>query len=160
MRSFDKSLRCGWYHSSGPDDKDHDCSPVACLRVDNIQAACRISDICIIDMGKIELCGMRFFAHHGCFHEEKVIGNHFVVDFEVWTDTRAASLSDSLDDTLNYQCIYDMVKEEMAVSSNLLEHVAGTYTRRFREHSLMWSMPRISIAKLNLRWAGRSEPPR
>lgn len=100
-------------------------------------------------MGKIELCGMRFFAHHGCFHEEKVIGNHFVVDFEVWTDTRAASLSDSLDDTLNYQCIYDMVKEEMAVSSNLLEHVAGRILRRFRESFPHVEHARISIAKLN-----------
>ena len=75
---------------------------------------------------------MRFFAHHGCFHEEKVIGNHFVVDFEAWTDTRAASESDALEDTLNYQIIFDIVKEEMAVSSNLLEHVCGRILRRFR----------------------------
>ena len=32
-------------------------------------------------MGKVELCGMRFFAHHGCFAEEKTIGNYFIVDF-------------------------------------------------------------------------------
>ena len=32
-------------------------------------------------MGKVELCGMRFFAHHGCFGEEKTIGNYFIVDF-------------------------------------------------------------------------------
>lgn len=100
-------------------------------------------------MGKIELCGMHFFAHHGCFHEEKVIGNHFVVDFEVWTSTRAASVSDDLNDTINYQLIYDMVKEEMAVPSNLLEHVAGRILHRFRTAFPDVERARISIAKLN-----------
>ena len=46
---------------------------------------------------------MRFFAHHGCFGEEKTIGNYFIVDFAAETDMTAASESDSLDDALNYQ---------------------------------------------------------
>ena len=75
-------------------------------------------------MGKVELCGMRFFAHHGCFAEEKTIGNYFIVDFAAETDVTAASESDNLDDALNYQVIYDIVKEEMAVQS------AGTCGRQ------------------------------
>ncbi len=100
-------------------------------------------------MGKIELCGMKFFAHHGCFHEEKVIGNYFTVDFAVWTDTSAAALSDDLDDTLNYQLIYDIVKEEMAVPSNLLEHVAGRILRRVRVAFPDVEKATVTISKLN-----------
>ena len=92
---------------------------------------------------------MRFFAHHGCFAEERTIGNYFIVDFAAETDMTAASASDNLDDALNYQVIYDIVKEEMAVPSNLLEHVAGRILRHFR-----WVFPEIasasvSISKLN-----------
>ena len=83
-------------------------------------------------IGKIELCGMKFFAHHGCFHEEKVIGNYFIVDFAVWTDVSAAAGSDNLDDTLSYQLVYDIVKERMAVPTNLSEHVAGRIMSRGR----------------------------
>lgn len=100
-------------------------------------------------MGKIELCGMKFFAHHGCFHEEKVIGNYFTVDFAVWTDTSAAALSDDLDDTLNYQLIYDIVKEEMAVPSNLLEHVAGRILRRVRAAFPDVEKATVTISKFN-----------
>ena len=51
---------------------------------------------------------MRFFAHHGCFAEERTIGNYFIVDFAAETDMTAASESDNLDDALNYQVIYDI----------------------------------------------------
>lgn len=100
-------------------------------------------------IGKIELCGMKFFAHHGCFHEEKVIGNYFIVDFAVWTDVSAAAGSDNLDDTLNYQLIYDIVKEEMAVPSNLLEHVAGRILRRVRSAFPYVEKASVTISKLN-----------
>ena len=99
-------------------------------------------------MGKIELCGMRFYARHGCFHEEQVIGNHFTVDFEAWTDIRKAAVSDDLEDTLNYQRIYDIVDEEMAVPSHLLEHVAGRILRRFHAEFPLVGRARVSISKL------------
>lgn len=92
---------------------------------------------------------MRFFAHHGCFSEEKTIGNYFTVDFSAMTDMRAASESDNLDDALNYQKIYDIVKEEMAVPSNLLEHVAGRILRRFSQAFPDVSGATVSISKLN-----------
>lgn len=100
-------------------------------------------------MGKVELCGMRFFAHHGCFAEERTIGNYFIVDFAAETDMATASESDNLDDALNYQVIYDIVKEEMAVPSNLLEHVAGRILRHFRRVFPEIASASVSISKLN-----------
>ncbi len=75
-------------------------------------------------MGTIVLEGMEFFAYHGCFKEEQVIGALFLVDLEFETDTAAAERSDHLADTLNYQEVYGLVKREMEQKSHLLEHVA------------------------------------
>ena len=100
-------------------------------------------------MGRVELCGMRFFAHHGCFAEEKTIGNYFIVDFAAETDMTAASGSDDLEDALNYQLIYNIVKEEMSVPSNLLEHVAGRILRHFRSMFPEIASASVSISKLN-----------
>ncbi len=67
---------------------------------------------------------MEFFAYHGCFREEQLIGTKFVVDLCVETDTTAAEKSDYLHDTVNYTALYNAVKTEMEQKSHLLEHVA------------------------------------
>lgn len=75
--------------------------------------------------GIIELEGMEFHSFHGVLEREKVTGNLFVVDFRGVLDMRAAAESDALEDALNYAEIYDVVAAEMAIPSDLLEHVAG-----------------------------------
>jgi 7,8-dihydroneopterin aldolase/epimerase/oxygenase len=75
-------------------------------------------------MGKIILEGMEFFAYHGCFREEQLIGTKFTVDLAIEADTTSAENSDHLADTLNYVSVYQLVKTEMEQKSNLLEHVA------------------------------------
>ncbi|MBN1198692.1 MAG: dihydroneopterin aldolase [Bacteroidales bacterium] len=74
-------------------------------------------------MGKIILEGMEFFAYHGCFQEEQVIGSRFIVDVELETDTAKAEVTDHLEDTVNYQSVYGLVRHEMEQKSRLLEHV-------------------------------------
>ena len=75
--------------------------------------------------GIIELEGMEFHSFHGVLDREKITGNLFVVDFRGELDMRAAAESDDLNDALNYAEIYDVIAAEMAVPSELLEHVAG-----------------------------------
>ena len=85
--------------------------------------------MCISDIGIIELEGMRFWAFHGCLESERSKGNLFLVDFHGETDLRKAAESDDLEDTVNYGEIYDAVKAEMDIPSDLLEHVAGRITK-------------------------------
>lgn len=66
---------------------------------------------------------MEFFAFHGCFKEEKIVGNNFLVNLCIETDISKATQSDNIRDTLNYQTAYEIVKKQMAISSDLLEHV-------------------------------------
>lgn len=67
---------------------------------------------------------MRFYAHHGCFQQERAIGTHFTVDIVFNTDTSRAEQSDNIADTVSYLDVYQIVKREMQQPSNLLEHVA------------------------------------
>ena len=74
-------------------------------------------------MAKIAINDMRFYAHHGCFEQERAIGTHFRVDLLFDTDTRRAEATDNIEDTVSYLDVYQVVKREMAKPSNLLEHV-------------------------------------
>jgi len=75
--------------------------------------------------GTIELTGLGFHAFHGCLPEERENGNLFVVDFSGSCDMTAAAGSDRLEDAVDYAAIYDIIAAEMAVPSNLLEHVCA-----------------------------------
>ena len=89
--------------------------------------------MCISDIGIIELEEMRFWAYHGCLESERSNGNLFIVDFRGELDMRKAAGSDKLEDTVNYGLVYDLVKEEMSMPSDLLENVAGRIVRRIAE---------------------------
>lgn len=96
-------------------------------------------------MGKIILEQMEFYAYHGCFEEEQIIGNRFIVNLELETNTAAAEISDKLHDTVNYQKVYNLVKAEMDIKSSLLEHIA----RRILD-SVIAAFPAITSIKLRL----------
>ena len=76
-------------------------------------------------MGEIHLEEMEFYSYHGHFKEERIVGNKFLVDLMLETDMRIPSESDSLEDALNYQEAYMIVKREMSKKSHLLENIAG-----------------------------------
>ncbi|MBP1675663.1 MAG: dihydroneopterin aldolase [Bacteroidetes bacterium] len=75
-------------------------------------------------MSVITLNEMEFHAFHGCLSHEKELGNTFRVTLSISIDTARAGSTDNLADTLNYQKVYDVVKHEMDIASNLIEHVA------------------------------------
>lgn len=75
-------------------------------------------------MGLIEIEGMEFYAHHGCYPEERAIGTRFLVNLCIETNLEFPAKSDKISDTLNYQEAYLLVKQQMSQTSYLLEHVA------------------------------------
>ena len=88
--------------------------------------------------GKISVRDMRFHARHGVLEQERLTGGDFTVSVEAACRLDRAVASDNVDDTLNYADIYNIVREEMAIPSRLIEHVAGRIGER-----LLGSMPRI-----------------
>ena len=75
-------------------------------------------------MGLIQIENIEFFAYHGCFEEEKIIGNKFIVNASIEADCEKAAATDKIADAINYQTIYEIICKEMEQPSNLLEHVA------------------------------------
>ena len=75
-------------------------------------------------MGQIHLEDMEFYAFHGHFKEERIVGNKFLVDLVLETDMSVAAESDALNDAVNYQAAYKLVQREMGKKSHLLENIA------------------------------------
>lgn len=76
-------------------------------------------------MGLIQIENMEFYSFHGHFKEERIVGNKFLVDLTVETDMEVPSKSDNLKDAVNYQRLYEIIKQQMEMKSHLLEHIAG-----------------------------------
>jgi dihydroneopterin aldolase len=77
-------------------------------------------------MGKIIIEEMEFYAFHGHYQEEQIVGNRFLVDLELTTDTEPAARSDQLEAAVNYQMAYKLIRQEMRrKKSNLLENIAS-----------------------------------
>ena len=72
-------------------------------------------------MGLISVEGIRVFAYHGHLPEEAVIGGQFIVNVWVTADTFEVEKTDDLNDTVDYVKIIDIVKEKMAIRSDMIE---------------------------------------
>ena len=98
----------------------------------------------------IELTRMHFYAYHGCFKEEQMIGAHFYVDVQIDASyTQASVTSDRLLEALNYQTVYSTVKQEMLQPSHLLEHVAGRIIKGLKAQFPQAGKIEVGISKLN-----------
>jgi 7,8-dihydroneopterin aldolase/epimerase/oxygenase len=75
-------------------------------------------------MAIISLEGAEFFAYHGFYEEERKIGNKYSIDISVSAEVASAAAEDRLEQTVNYEGLYAIVRQEMQVPSHLLEHIA------------------------------------
>lgn len=92
---------------------------------------------------------MEFFAYHGCFKEEQVIGTKFRIDIFLKSDTSKAEVSDNLNETVNYQSVYKAINQEMKARSKLLENVGRRILNRILKEFPSIEYARIKIRKLN-----------
>jgi dihydroneopterin aldolase len=108
-------------------------------------------------MALIEIEGMEFYAYHGHFEVEKVAGNRFLVNLKIEADLSKAGKTDKLQDTLDYQKAYLAVKEEMAVSSDLLEHVCQRIINRIKNEFPEAAKVIVKVSKMNPPMGGQIE---
>ncbi|WP_026810904.1 dihydroneopterin aldolase [Arenibacter latericius] len=100
-------------------------------------------------MGKVKVSNIRVYAHHGCLGEETIIGSDYRVDVVVNANLKSASASDQLSETVDYVHINRLVKEEMAVPSKLLEHVAQRIINRILDEIEMVNKVKVEVTKIN-----------
>ena len=77
----------------------------------------------------IFLDGVRLYAFHGVAEQERRLGACFIISVRVQYNICRAMETDSVDDTLSYADLLQVVKREMAQTSQLLEHVVGRIAR-------------------------------
>ena len=100
-------------------------------------------------MGKIILNEIRVYAFHGCMEEEKRIGSDYIINLEVETDMINPAKTDDIVDAVDYVSLNKIVKEEMSVSSKLLEHVAKRIIDRVLKQFSEVESIEVSVAKQN-----------
>nr|WP_315200432.1 dihydroneopterin aldolase [uncultured Flavobacterium sp.] len=100
-------------------------------------------------MGKIKLKNIRTFSYHGCLIEEGKIGSDYSVDLEIKANLKHSAASDNLIDTVDYVHLNKIVEEEMAIRSNLLEHVTKRIIDRALKEIEMITKIKVGVSKLN-----------
>ena len=100
-------------------------------------------------MISIELNELEFYAYHGVYEEEKEKGNTFIVNLKVTGEFDQAVLADSLEGTIDYEKLFDLVRREMEIPSNLLEHVVGRIRSAIKNAFPEIKSISISLEKLN-----------
>ncbi|WP_300725013.1 dihydroneopterin aldolase [uncultured Bacteroides sp.] len=93
----------------------------------------------------IQLNGLKLYAYHGVLPQENRVGAEYIINLKLTTDFSSAAEKDSLEDTINYAEVYEAVKEEMLIPSQLLEHVAWRIARH-----LFSQFPDITEIKIAL----------
>ena len=106
-------------------------------------------------MGLIQIENMEFYAFHGHFREERIVGNKFLVDLTIEADMKTPAESDNLKDAVNYQRIYDIVKSQMGMKSHLLEHIAGRILDSIYSEMDGIDKVTIKISKMNPPMGGK-----
>jgi len=97
----------------------------------------------------VGLEGVKFKAKIGVFPEEKILGNLFLVDFEVAFKTSKQVETENLLETINYADLYDILAIEFKKSCDLIETVAQTILDNTLAKFPNLRSIKIKIKKLN-----------
>ncbi|MBO4612170.1 MAG: dihydroneopterin aldolase [Bacteroidaceae bacterium] len=97
---------------------------------------------------RIFLNDIQVHAHHGVMEQEATVGGDFLVSVSMEADVERAGETDCLEDTVNYADIALLVKQEMAIRSKLLEHVATRIAKRLLAEFSAARSVKVSITKL------------
>lgn len=97
-------------------------------------------------MMTIHLNDLRFYAFHGIHTQEKKAGGDFLVNLTV--QYPEVSKHHTLDSTIDYVVLYDLVKQCMALPTALLENVAEDMCEKIKTRYAQLSSIEIKITKL------------
>ena len=95
-----------------------------------------------INSSYILLKEIRCYAYHGVAPQENLIGNEYIIDLKLKVDISKATRTDE---------VHQVIKNEMAVPSKLLEHVSGRIIQK-----LFDQFP--CIEEIELRLSKRNPP--
>mgnify|MGYP000332167917 FL=1 len=83
--------------------------------------------------------------------KQKIFADEYLIDLKLKVDISKAAQTDEVTDTVNYAEVHQVIKNEMAVPSKLLEHVSGRIIQK-----LFDQFP--CIEEIELRLSKRNPP--
>ncbi len=102
-------------------------------------------------MDKIKIQNLEIFAHHGVFPEENTLGQKFIINAALYTDTRDAGKTDELTASIHYGEICQQIKRFLTTNTfKLLERAAECLAE-----TLLLDTPRLEKIELEIQkpWA-------
>lgn len=82
---------------------------------------------------KIELRNIHLYAHHGVMEQERIVGAWFTTDLTLRLDDHSCAYTDSIESTVSYADVYEIIRCEMQQASKLLEDVCRRIIERIFE---------------------------
>tara|TARA_B100001063_G_scaffold218053_1_gene221117 strand:+ start:283 stop:651 length:369 start_codon:yes stop_codon:yes gene_type:complete len=99
-------------------------------------------------MVEIYLKNVRCYCFHGCLKEESIIGSEYLVNLWAKGALGKASLTDKIDDAIDYVFLNKVVVEEMSIPSKLLETVAERILNRVLNEDNRIQKITVSVSKI------------
>lgn len=100
-----------------------------------------------IPMIKVALHEVKFYAYHGFYPEEQILGGYYLVDAEVQFGTK--KVDDEISNTVNYERLYSILNEEMQQPRKLLETLVEAMIEKIRLEFPFSETIKVTIKKLN-----------
>ncbi|MDB5120007.1 MAG: dihydroneopterin aldolase [Sphingobacteriales bacterium] len=97
---------------------------------------------------RVILKDIRFFAFHGFYEEEQLLGCEFYVNIETESDVYGNG-GDDISNTINYERLFQIASLEMQNTQKLLETVAHSILDQIRHEFLGVKVIKVSIRKMH-----------
>src|ERR1700754_5161614 len=100
-------------------------------------------------MVEINLNDAEFFAYHGFYPEEQLIGSRFLVDISVSFNPNGDLNADEIDNTVNYEQLYNIASNEMKHTHKLIETVGQAILEAIKQKFPFVGKIRVCIKKMD-----------
>ena len=84
-------------------------------------------------MVEINLNNAEFFAYHGFYPEEQLLGSRFLVDIAVKFQPKGNLSDDEIGNTVNYEQLYNIAADEMQHTRKLIETVCQAIANEVKQ---------------------------
>ena len=105
-------------------------------------------------MTTVALEGMKFYAYHGYYEEERKIGTEFILDVYVEVP-RFDSADDNIKDTVNYEniykiCAHHMLKKQYKLLETIAYHIGEEIKGKYEQIASL----KVKISKIGPQLGG------
>lgn len=100
-------------------------------------------------MGTLKVKGIKTYCYHGCMPQEELIGGWYETNVEAEVEMEGAVRTDKISETADYTEINNIVRNEMSIRSELVEHVTGRIASALLRQIARIREVQVTVSKLN-----------